>query len=228
MSIDRNGKTVLTILFGTAAGFYLLNQILAGDTFGNQWVVILVLAALTVAFGIWARQDSVQEKTAEDQARESAAKAEAAAKAAEAARQQAEARTKVDTDARKKAEEEAKAIEARKKAEEQAKAEAEAKAKAEAPPAKPKAAPAPSGEPDDLTRVEGIGPKYRDALVAAGMDTFAKVAAASVEDFQQIASEAGMRNSASMATWAEQAALAAKGDWDALAALQEKLSGGRK
>ncbi len=83
------------------------------------------------------------------------------------------------------------------------------------------------GEVDDLERVEGIGPKYADALVAAGIRTFADVANATVEQFEKAAKDAGMRRSASMATWAEQAALAAKGDWDGLNALQEKLSGGR-
>ncbi|PJF23429.1 MAG: hypothetical protein CUN56_01035 [Phototrophicales bacterium] len=83
-------------------------------------------------------------------------------------------------------------------------------------------------EPDDLTKIEGVGPKYRDALVAAGITTFAALAAASLEDIQAAAAAAGMRNAASMETWAEQAAYAAKGDWDGLAELQEKLQGGRR
>lgn len=88
-------------------------------------------------------------------------------------------------------------------------------------------APAP-GEPDDLTRVEGIGPKYRDALAAAGITTFAQLAAASMEQIKQAAEAAGMRRSASMSTWIDQARLAAKGDWDGLAKLQEQLTGGRR
>ena len=86
----------------------------------------------------------------------------------------------------------------------------------------------PSNEPDDLTRVEGIGPKYRDVLIASGIDTFAKLAKLSQTEIEALASAGGVRRSASMVSWAEQAALAAKGDWDALAKLQESLTAGRK
>jgi len=104
--------------------------------------------------------------------------------------------------------------------------EAAPAAKAETPAApKPTAG---SDEPDDLQRVEGIGPKYADALIAAGISTFEAVAASSVEELEAAAKAYGMRRSASMATWAEQAALAAKADWDGLDALQEELSGGRR
>lgn len=83
-------------------------------------------------------------------------------------------------------------------------------------------------EPDDLTRVEGIGPKYQDALVAAGITTFAELAGTSLESIQAAAAAYGMRNAASMSTWAEQAGYAAKGDWDGLLKLQQELSGGRR
>jgi predicted flap endonuclease-1-like 5' DNA nuclease len=85
-----------------------------------------------------------------------------------------------------------------------------------------------SGEPDDLTRIEGIGPKYRDALAAAGISTFDQLAAASMEQIEQTAEAAGMRRSASMSTWVEQAKLAAKNDWEGLDKLQTKLTGGRR
>lgn len=85
-----------------------------------------------------------------------------------------------------------------------------------------------SAEPDDLTRVEGIGPKYRDALLAAGIDTFDTLASTSQEKLEEIIKAAGMRRAASMATWREQAALAAKNDWEGLAKLQTELSGGRR
>ena len=39
---------------------------------------------------------------------------------------------------------------------------------------------------DDLAIVEGIGPKAAEALVAAGIDTFAKLAAASAEEVKAI------------------------------------------
>lgn len=81
---------------------------------------------------------------------------------------------------------------------------------------------------DDLTRVEGIGPVYRDFLLSAGIDTFAKLAELSEEEIATLVQERGGRRRRSMATWAEQAKLAAAGDWDALEALQQELSGGRR
>ncbi len=81
---------------------------------------------------------------------------------------------------------------------------------------------------DDLTLVEGIGPKYRDALMAAGITTFEQVAGLSEERIIEIAQQAGMRRTASMGTWAEQAQLAAADDWDALNALKKKLNAGRR
>ncbi|NJL58142.1 hypothetical protein HC928_25775 [bacterium] len=97
-----------------------------------------------------------------------------------------------------------------------------------APPAEAAPVPAPvSDEPDDLTRIEGIGPKMAEALIAAGLDTFEKVAAASIEDFQAAIEQAGMRFAPAAESWAEQASYAAKGDWDGLARLQDTLISGR-
>ncbi|MDQ7035796.1 MAG: helix-hairpin-helix domain-containing protein [Anaerolineae bacterium] len=85
-----------------------------------------------------------------------------------------------------------------------------------------------TSEPDDLTQIEGIGPSYRDILVKAGVDTFAKIAAMSEDDIVKTVRDNGGRKSRSMGTWAEQAKLAAAGDWDKLQKLQDSLSGGRK
>ena len=82
-------------------------------------------------------------------------------------------------------------------------------------------------EADDLTKIEGIGPKVSKALIAAGISTFEALANASVEDIQKILSDAGLRMM-DASTWPQQASLAADGDWDALKKLQDKLSGGRK
>ena len=83
-------------------------------------------------------------------------------------------------------------------------------------------------EPDDLTRIEGIGPKYRDALIEMGYDTFDKIAALDYDQLADVLQEAGMRKSAAMETWPEQAKLAAAGEWEALDKLQEALKGGRR
>ena len=82
-------------------------------------------------------------------------------------------------------------------------------------------------EPDDLKRVEGIGPKFSQVLNQAGITTFAQLARTAVERLKQIIQEAGLRL-ADPATWPEQAQLAAVGDWDGLEALQSELKGGRR
>lgn len=83
-------------------------------------------------------------------------------------------------------------------------------------------------EPDDLTQIEGIGPKYREALISAGITTFDQLAASSQDELEQIVKDAGMRRAASMDTWIEQAKLAAAHDWEGLEKLQAELSGGRR
>ncbi|HUV89177.1 MAG TPA: DUF4332 domain-containing protein [Anaerolineae bacterium] len=81
--------------------------------------------------------------------------------------------------------------------------------------------------PDDLERIEGIGPKIAGLLQAAGITTFAQLAATNVGRLKQILTDAGIRI-ADPTTWAEQARLAAAGKWDELQALQDKLKGGRQ
>lgn len=81
--------------------------------------------------------------------------------------------------------------------------------------------------PDDLKIIEGIGPKIEGILHEAGIYTFAALATTSVAQLEQIVREdAGIRV-AFPDTWPEQAKLAAAGDWNTLATLQENLKGGR-
>lgn len=88
----------------------------------------------------------------------------------------------------------------------------------------------PSPEPDDLKRIEGIGPKMSSVLQEAGITTFAQLAEADVSHLEQILEEADPRllRLANPATWTEQAALAAAGEWEALEALQNELKGSRR
>ncbi len=91
-----------------------------------------------------------------------------------------------------------------------------------------KAAPKKSAaKADDLKKIEGAGPKAAEALVAAGVDTFEKVAAMKSEDLSTILSEASS-NLAHIVTdtWPKQAKLAADGKWDELKVYQDKLDGG--
>ena len=81
---------------------------------------------------------------------------------------------------------------------------------------------------DDLVIIEGIGPKAAEALVEAGIDTFAKLAAASAEEVKAIldASTSKVQH-LDPTTWAQQAQLAADGKMDELKKLQDELNGGK-
>lgn len=81
--------------------------------------------------------------------------------------------------------------------------------------------------PDDLEHIEGIGPKISGLLRAAGITTFAQLAASDVSRLEQIVMGAGI-TIADPATWPEQARLAAAGRWNELEVLQEELKGGRR
>lgn len=82
-------------------------------------------------------------------------------------------------------------------------------------------------EPDDLKRVEGIGPKISQVLRSSGIVSFAQLASTDVERLREILTQAGIRI-ADPTTWPRQARLAADGDWEALADLQDQLVGGRR
>lgn len=96
-------------------------------------------------------------------------------------------------------------------------------------PVKPKSVPrTPAGQSDDLTRVEGIGKKMSQALIDAGINSYAKLAETTEEALREAIQNAGMRLAPSISTWAEQAALARDGKWDELDKLQGTLEGGRR
>ena len=91
----------------------------------------------------------------------------------------------------------------------------------------PQAGPVPV-EPDDLRRIEGIGPKIAELIQDGGILTFAQMADAPVERLQGILDAAGERYRVhNPATWPMQARLAAKGKWDELQKLQDRLDGGK-
>ena len=144
--------------------------------------------------------------------------------------------TKAEGDGAKKKETAKKAApkkEAAKKAEPKKETKAAAP-KAAAKKVEKKEAPAKKAAPkkakaDDLKKIEGVGPKAMEAMVNAGLDTFAKVAKAKPEAIEAILAEASSRLAHLVAnTWPQQAKLAADGKWDELKDLQDKLDGGRK
>ena len=91
----------------------------------------------------------------------------------------------------------------------------------------PEAAPAAPPQPDDLKKIEGIGPKVSGLLNENGIITYAQLADTPVEKLQQILDDAKLQMM-HPGSWPEQAQLAAEGNWDALQELQDNLKGGRR
>lgn len=82
---------------------------------------------------------------------------------------------------------------------------------------------------DDLTVIEGIGPKINDLFKDNGIKTFADLANQTVPQMRAVLDKGGARyRIANPATWAQQADLAAKNQWAELKKLQDELSGGVK
>ena len=82
---------------------------------------------------------------------------------------------------------------------------------------------------NDLTVVEGIGPKINELFNNAGVKTFAQLAKQTVPQMRKVLDDGGSRfRIANPSTWGQQAALAAENKWDELKKLQDNLSGGVK
>jgi large subunit ribosomal protein L21 len=94
--------------------------------------------------------------------------------------------------------------------------------KAEAPK---KAAPKKAEKADDLKKVEGIGPKIAETLIAAGISTFAELAKTDAAKIADIISD--VRGNHVTDTWPAQAKLAAEGKWEELKKWQDELDGGK-
>ena len=103
------------------------------------------------------------------------------------------------------------------------KAKKEAVVAEEAPAAKKSAK-----KGDDLTIIEGIGPKVAAIFVEAGIKSFADLAKKSKEELEAILDPNGAAYVAmDPTTWAQQAQLAADGKMDELQALKDELNGGK-
>lgn len=72
------------------------------------------------------------------------------------------------------------------------------------------------GSADDLTKIVGIGAKSAEALKAAGIDSFHKLANSSEDAVRDAISSAGVRLVGDVTSWTHQAAYAARGDWEGL------------
>lgn len=192
------------------------------------------------------REDLDARNQANKEAKEAALKAaeeariaaEEKAKAEEEARIAAEAQAKADAEAKAKEEAEAKAAEEAKSKEEadvKAAADAEAEKKEEAAPAASgfdaDAAKAVYGKKikqDDLTFVEGIGPKIAELFQNEGVSTWAALGECSVDRCNEVLATGGDKfKMHSPDTWPKQAKLAAEGKWEELKKWQDELDGGR-
>ncbi len=76
---------------------------------------------------------------------------------------------------------------------------------------------------DDLKVLEGIGPKIATALSAAGIKTFADLAARQPAEVERVVRDAGVRMVGHTDTWIEQAKLAAQGKWAELETYKNSL-----
>lgn len=103
-----------------------------------------------------------------------------------------------------------------------------------APSAEPEPIPAPSiilaaeGQRDDLTVIEGIGPKIQELLYQYGIKTYRQLASTDVTRIKEILRSAGPQLAMhDPGTWTAQALLAANDQWENLKAYQDYLSAGK-
>ncbi len=82
---------------------------------------------------------------------------------------------------------------------------------------------------DDLTKIEGIGPKIEQLLNEAGILNFAQLKSASRDAIKEILDNGGPQfKMHEPESWPKQADLADKGEWKKLEELQDILIGGRE
>lgn len=81
-------------------------------------------------------------------------------------------------------------------------------------------------ESDDLTKIEGIGPKIAEVFADNGIKTFEDLSGSKVGDLRTILADNGLSGHEPK-TWSKQATLAKHGKWDELKVLQDELDGGK-
>ena len=82
---------------------------------------------------------------------------------------------------------------------------------------------------NDLTVVEGIGPKIADLLLTNGFTTWWQLHQAHPDQLRRVLADAGPRFQVhDPATWPEQAGLLARGEWQQFKLLGDRLKGGRR
>ena len=87
----------------------------------------------------------------------------------------------------------------------------------------------PSTEKDDLTIIEGVGPKIQSLLYEGGVSSYAQIIEMNPQAIRDILIKSGPTYAVhDPSTWAEQSALAKAGKLDELKALQKELKGGKR
>ncbi len=91
-----------------------------------------------------------------------------------------------------------------------------------------KSAAASSDQKDDLTKIEGIGPKIKELLYNAGIYSFRSLSQTEVSKIKTILDKEGPRYQMhDPGSWPRQSLLAADGKWKELEKLQDELDGGK-
>ncbi|WP_298953621.1 hypothetical protein [uncultured Nonlabens sp.] len=84
-------------------------------------------------------------------------------------------------------------------------------------------------KPDDLTIVEGIGPKISELFHAAGIRTWYKLSQTDPVKLKEILNNGGSRFQVHQpGSWPKQAAMAFKGEWSQLSKWQDEHKGGKE
>jgi predicted flap endonuclease-1-like 5' DNA nuclease len=83
----------------------------------------------------------------------------------------------------------------------------------------PKAKTAP---PDDLTQLNGIGPRISSILSDGGVTTYAELEHTDPSDLRKMIAQGGALPPSSLDTWPTQASYAARGDWQGLASYNKR------
>jgi predicted flap endonuclease-1-like 5' DNA nuclease len=82
---------------------------------------------------------------------------------------------------------------------------------------KSKAPKAKAAPPDDLTQLNGIGPRISSILSDGGVTTYAELEHTDPSDLRKIIAQGGALPPSSLDTWPTQASYAVRGDWQGLA-----------
>ncbi|UII80898.1 30S ribosomal protein S2 [Flagellimonas sp. CMM7] len=191
----------------------------ANDDAGKSIEVIMTEVTNAVAEGLSERKNDKQEE-----AKDAPVADKAPAKAKEPAVAKEEAKPVAEKEEKAKEPIAAKEV-AEPVAEKVEEVVEEVKAEPKAEEKKPKKAA--KSKADDLTKVEGIGPKAAEALTNSGIATYGDLAKADPEKVKEILTEASSRMAhLDPTSWPKQAQMAADGKWDELKEWQDNTKGG--